>query len=196
MKLHPPATVLCIVAAGLGITAAMKREPAPLQTEPRCAVLRSYVELLIRDGEPFDGKKPVLVVQETRATMISHAEELAKPDTPPSVKSGPLVPLYLQLDRTSAIEVKAACPLLFDGLESFSWAPEDHDFIRGMDIDEEFKEIAFALSLPAISQDGRQALFNVGMTFGPLAGAGMEVLMQKDRAGNWQILSQNRTWIS
>ena len=198
MRIHPPTAVLGIVAAGLFATSAIDQSSDAVGSDERCQVLRAYIDIIIRDGASFDGSKPVMVSHDTSILSNNSTVEefLLDPRTPYSLKTSPLVPLYIEHERLATLAPVDVCPDLLNGLDGFEWLEEDHSLADQTGDDGYFPVEFFSLSIPAISQDGRQAILTSGMTYAPLAGGGWSVIMQKDGNGVWRVLDQDPTWIS
>lgn len=55
---------------------------------------------------------------------------------------------------------------------------------------------ALMVSLPAVSQDGREAIVDIGVTCPGLCGHGMFVYFRKDEEGLWKRVGYSRMWFS
>lgn len=196
VRLHPPTTVLCVLAVGLAAITIGKPHEVHSDADPRCAVLRRYIDIIVLDDEALEGQKPIIVTQDQQASDASVGEFVNSPNAPYSTKTHPLLPLYLQLENQKDVRVDEACPLLLKGLKRFTWEKAANRAYPDHRNTDEYEVIYFAVSLPAISEDRRQAIFNVAFTYGSLDGIGLSVSMQKDASNRWGILSQERNWIS
>ena len=55
---------------------------------------------------------------------------------------------------------------------------------------------ALIVSLPAVSEDGQEAIVDIGRTCPGLCGYGMFVYFRRDGQGQWQRAGYSRGWIS
>lgn len=60
----------------------------------------------------------------------------------------------------------------------------------------ESRALVLAASLPALSDDGRQALFMNAMRCGGRCGVGELVHVSRDRTGKWRLVRQYTLWVS
>ncbi|WP_298302822.1 hypothetical protein [uncultured Erythrobacter sp.] len=192
MRLHPPSTILAVIALGAVGIVVLKPPVAQLSDE-RCSVARAYIQSVINDGIALEGEKPV-ILGPGRPRNRDIAEFLMSEDALPSHRTNPLAPLYIEQEKLAEVSVLDVCPEILVGFDRISAAKDvDQPVIAA---DGSYESIYFSLSIPAVSDHGDIAVLDAGFTYAGLAGGGVQVLMMKDKSGIWRIASEQGTWVS
>ena len=204
MKLSPPVLVLTLIAMWFAAIGMLSEKKPEGNGNDACAVLKAAILYdLERLSFAIDEGKKVAFQKDPVSTKL----DLASFDDPTGDKlradleRHPLSQLYVQLYKSDSIRPIDACPQLHNllgGHESIflDGSEGTKRVVNPGNPDEEYKDILYSLSMPAISPDGQEALILKSTVFAPLSGGGAEVYLRKDRSGKWIVLYEAGTWIS
>lgn len=192
MRLHPPTTILLMIAASLAVMAVFKQAESPTDSL-ECNVAHDFIESVMRDGQWFTGDKPVYLTLssgfDTNLREFLRSEHALLSD-----RVNPLLPLYFDLEGRHDLHLSDFCPGILERFPRIERKPSD--FKPVADKDGVYDVIFFGMSVPAVSNDTGLALVSASVTYAGEDGYGVDVLLMRDKAGTWRIAYSNRSWIS
>jgi len=141
-----------------------------------------------------EGRRLYLTTEQARFVMPT--DDTVPADTMERFRSDPFFPLYVQLVENDEVDPQEECASLREFLEAEGVRERFTQTKPKLKNEDEWDTIWLSVSMPAVSQDGREAIMLSGLTFGPLAGGGSEVYLRRSRQGEWVIKYEKSTWIS
>ena len=195
MNINPPIAVTALIAATLGGLALHRGTEPERASDDRCAVVIAFLKSTLDDEYvAADGRKLFLTIE--RARFALPLDDSAPTELREEVRRDPLYPLYLELADLDGVDPRTRCRSLNAFLKSDGVRQRFTTLQPKRTSKDEWDAIYLSVSMPAVSEDGQEAIMLSGMTFAPLAGGGSEIYLRKDKRGEWRIKYERSTWIS
>ncbi|MEP0390884.1 MAG: hypothetical protein ABJ205_06410 [Erythrobacter sp.] len=192
MRLHPPSTILFLVATSFAVMAMFKHAERPTDSL-ECRVAHDFITSVVQDGQWFTGDKPIYLMK-GHGYDADLGEFLRSDSALPSDRSNPLLPLYFGLLERQDEHLSDVCPGTLDRFPHIFRSPSGFEPVA--DEHGVFNVIFFGMVVPAVSPDAGLALVSAHVTYAGEDGEGVSVLMMKDETGVWRVAYSDTSWVS
>lgn len=184
---------LSILTSACGSTATPSRpNPAAIA----CDVAAAYAQIVI---EKADGKPVVFTTddQPFSAPVVGGEWWKMEGELPRAVAAPPAA-LVKRLEDQGNRNAVSRCSSLRKllGSRQIGYGRQAVDAVNSSDPSRLFKASIQTISLPVVSEDGRQAVLASSGVSGPLAGGGFLQLLERQDTGQWKVVAFSPLWVA
>lgn len=203
MRINPSLAVIVIVALAFGGLGWARANREKARSTERCRVADAYVQTILADDfiRKLGWKIEFWEEPESHAGLPP-IDEFLRTDEGRVFQNDPLLPLYREQDPLEQTSVLKECASIARKIASGPYsdrmiAGRAHRLVPQQTKEgERWANVVFQMSMPALSEDGRDAVLISALSFGPMAAGGVSVHLRKMSDGQWVIVRKDRRWIS